>query len=173
MVTRWRAAIAAARSAKVCCRPLRLPSAQPASGTGYRNGEPAFGFAPAPAAAADCCLLLGALELWPGNEELPAEQHDHAEHDGQNHIAIVFIISCSVAAAGRRLLVTRSGCVHAQRCKAPRSATSLRKGFAQRIAPSDQHIVMPYMKVIARKLSQPREDAVLCGCVLENCPSSW
>ena len=32
---------------------------------------------------------LGLLHLRAGDEELPPEQHDHAEHDGKDHVAVV------------------------------------------------------------------------------------
>src|SRR5690606_30173877 len=76
----------------------------------------------------DLCLLLCPLHLWAGNEELPAEQHDHAEHDGDDHIAIV---GHYLGFRGPRPEEWRSSpdlgaCTRVM--SAPRSETSLAKG---------------------------------------------
>jgi hypothetical protein len=36
-------------------------------------------------------LALGLLELRAGDEELPSKEHEHAQDDGQDHVAIVFV----------------------------------------------------------------------------------
>ena len=65
------------------------------SGTDFRidtgswawNVEPDFRTT-APAGARGIFSMLP--ELWAGNEELPSEQHHDAEHDRNDHVAVVF-----------------------------------------------------------------------------------
>ena len=39
----------------------------------------------------DFLLLARLFDLRPGDEELPAEQHDHRQHDRQDEIAVIVL----------------------------------------------------------------------------------
>jgi len=78
----------------------------------------------------DFSLALRLFQLRTGNEKLPAEQHDHAEHDGKDHIAIVRIHGLGFRwprPGDLRLSLGFVSCTRAMR--PPRSATSLVKGW--------------------------------------------
>ncbi len=98
-----------------------------AVGIGLRDGEL---FSLGLLAGGDLGLALSPLELRAGNEELPAEQHNHAEHDGEDHIAIVRIHGLGFRwprPGVFRLSPDLVSCTRAIR--PPRSATILAKGW--------------------------------------------
>src|SRR5690606_12516349 len=90
-----------------------------------RRGQGRFGLG---LLGGDLGLLLRSLQLRAGHEELPAEQHGHAEHDGQDDVAIIFHY---LGFRGPRPEDWRSSDdrgVCTRWISAPRSATSLAKG---------------------------------------------